>query len=131
MMEQVPLPEITSRAPALQKALAGQNLDLALIHQAADLFYYTGTLVDGFLALAPQGSPLLLVRRPQHRIAAAPPAWPQVFYNNLKEIPALLGKPGSGPRGRWAWSWTSCPPGFTKGSRSSSFRSTPSGTSRR
>ena len=99
MMEQVPLPEITSRAPALQKALAGQNLDLALVHQAADLFYYTGTLVDGFLALAPQGSPLLLVRRPQHRTAAAPPAWPQVFYNNLKEIPALLGARRAQARG--------------------------------
>jgi hypothetical protein len=74
MMEQVPLPEITPRGTALQKALAGQNLDLALVHQAADLFYYTGTLVDGFLAVAPQGSPLLLVRRPQHRIATAPPS---------------------------------------------------------
>ena len=98
MMEQVPLPEITSRAPALQKALAGQNLDLALVHQAADLFYYAGTLVDGFLAVAPQGSPLLLVRRPQS--GAAPHlAWPQVFYANLKEIPALLGSYGLKPEG--------------------------------
>lgn len=73
-MDQVPLPEITSRAPVLQQAMAGQNLELGLIHEAVDLFYYTGTMVDGFLALAPEGSPLLLVRRPQHRIATAPPS---------------------------------------------------------
>ena len=112
MMEQVPLPEITPRATALQQALPGQNLDLALVHQAADLFYYTGTLVDGFLAVAPQGSPLLLVRRPQHRIAAAPPAWPQVFYNNLKEIPALLGSYGLKPEGAVGLELDVMPAGF-------------------
>ncbi|MCL4503369.1 MAG: Xaa-Pro peptidase family protein [Deltaproteobacteria bacterium] len=97
MMEQVPVTEITSRAQALQKGLAAQNLDLALVRQAADLFYYTGTLVDGFLAVAPQGSPLLLLRRPRGVVARPP--WPQAFYNNLKEIPALLESAGLKPEG--------------------------------
>ena len=110
MMEQVPLPEITSRAPALQKALAGQNLDLALVHQAADLFYYTGTLVDGFLAVAPQGSPLLLVRRPQGAVPNL--AWPQVSYTNLKEIPALLGSYGLKPEGAVGLELDVMPAGF-------------------
>ena len=110
MMDQVPLPEITSRAPALQKALAGQNLDLALVHQAADLFYYTGTLVDGFLAVAPQGSPLLLVRRPQGAVPNL--AWPQVSYTNLKEIPALLGSYGLKPAGAVGLELDVMPAGF-------------------
>ncbi|MCL4501097.1 MAG: aminopeptidase P family N-terminal domain-containing protein, partial [Deltaproteobacteria bacterium] len=97
MMEQVPVTEITSRAQALQKGLAAQNLDLALVRQAADLFYYTGTLVDGFLAVAPQGSPLLLVRRPRGVVTRPP--WPQAFYKNLKEIPTLLESAGLKPKG--------------------------------
>ena len=63
-MEPTPAAEITSRVEALQKALAPASIGLALIRQPADLFYYAGTLVDGFLAVAPGGQPSLLVRRP-------------------------------------------------------------------
>lgn len=66
-MEPVPAAEITFRVEALQKALAPAGIGLALIRQPADLFYYSGTLVDGFLAVAPEGQPSLLVRRPHHR----------------------------------------------------------------
>jgi Xaa-Pro dipeptidase len=99
MMEPVSITEITSRAAALQRALAAANFNLALVHQGADLFYYTGTLVDGFLALSPQAGPLLLVRRPQGRAGAAPPAWPQIFYKDLKELPAILERAGLKPQG--------------------------------
>ena len=99
MIEQVPVTELTARTTALQEALAEQNLALALIRQNADLFYYAGTLVDGFLAVAPQGGPLLLVRRPQHRAAAAPSAWPQRFYKEIKELPEILEGAGLKPAG--------------------------------
>ncbi len=66
-MEPVPAAEITLRVEALQKALAPAGIGLALIRQPADLFYYAGTLVDGFLAVAPEAQPSLLVRRPHHR----------------------------------------------------------------
>ena len=98
-MEPVSVTEITSRAAALQRALAEHNFDLALVRQGADLFYYTGTLVDGFLALSPRGGPMLLVRRPQHRAAAVPPAWPQIFYKDIKELPEILERAGLKPQG--------------------------------
>ncbi len=98
-MEQVPVTEITSRAAALQQALTEADLELALVRQGADLFYYTGTLVDGFLAVSPQAGPLLLVRRPQERTVAAPPAWPQVFYRDIKELPEILADAGLQPQG--------------------------------
>jgi hypothetical protein len=66
-MEPVPSAEITRRVETLQKALAPAGIGLALIRQAADLLYYAGTLVDGFLAVAPEGQPSLLVRRPHHQ----------------------------------------------------------------
>ena len=98
-MEQTPLTEITSRTAALQRALAENNLDLALVRQVSDLFYYTGTIVDGFLALSPRAHPLLLVRRPKQRAVAAPSDWSQVFYEDIKELPELLDRAGLAPQG--------------------------------
>jgi Xaa-Pro dipeptidase len=93
-MESVPVAEITGRVKALQKLLEREGLALALIRQAADLFYYAGTLVNGFLAVAPMGEPLLLVRRPQARIMAAELTWPLAFYRDFKEIPLILDRAG-------------------------------------
>jgi Xaa-Pro dipeptidase len=101
-MEPAPLKEIISRGAALQKELAAQGIALALIRQAADFYYYSGVLADGWLAVAPHLQPLLLVRRPQYRLMEAAPPWPLAFYRDLKEIPGLLataGFPDHGPLG--------------------------------
>jgi len=98
-MEPVPSTELTVRVQALQKALAPAGIGLALIRQPADLFYYAGTLVDGFLAVAPQGQPSLLVRRPHHQDHSTPGPWPRVRYRDLKELPQILGQAGLDPQG--------------------------------
>ncbi|MBI4796903.1 MAG: aminopeptidase P family protein, partial [Deltaproteobacteria bacterium] len=59
-------------------------------------------LADGWLAVSPSLTPLLLVRRPQYRLLEAAPPWPLAFYRDLKEIPDLLdtaGFPAQGPLG--------------------------------
>jgi Xaa-Pro aminopeptidase len=102
VMEPVPREEISSRVAGLQTGLKDKGLALALIRQAADLFYYTGTLADGFLAVGPGGDPLFLARRPQERLLAGESPWPLTFYQDPKEIPAILirrGFPGQGPVG--------------------------------
>jgi Xaa-Pro aminopeptidase len=93
-MEPVPTAELTLRVQTLQKALAPAGIGLALIRQPADLFYYAGTLVDGFLAVAPEGQPLLLVRRPRHQDQPSPGPWPRVLYRDLKELPRSLVQAG-------------------------------------
>jgi Xaa-Pro aminopeptidase len=98
-MEPVPAPEIAVRVESLQKALAPAGIGLALIRQPADLFYYAGTLVDGFLAVAPEGQPSLLVRRPHHRDQPTPGPWPRVLYQDLKELPQLLRQAALEPGG--------------------------------
>lgn len=98
-MEPVPVAEITVRAKTLQAALAEAGIGLALIRQPADLFYYAGTLVDGFLAVAPQGQPSLLVRRPRHQEQPAPGPWTRVQYRDLKELPQILSQAGLDPGG--------------------------------
>jgi Xaa-Pro dipeptidase len=98
-MEPVPIVEITSRVKTLQDGLAASGISLALIRQAADLFYYTGTLVDGFLAVMPEVQPLLLVRRPHHEDQAAPDPWPRARYRDFKDLPPLLAQAGLAPQG--------------------------------
>jgi Xaa-Pro dipeptidase len=98
-MEPVPTVELTSRVKALQKSLAPAGIGLALIRQPADLFYYAGTLVDGFLAVAPEGQPSLLVRRPRHHGQPTPGPWPRLMYRDLKELPQTLAQAGLEPRG--------------------------------
>ncbi len=98
-MEPVPATEILSRQSHLQELLAETEIELALIRQAADLYYYSGTIVDGFLALGPVGEPLLLVRRPQHRVQERELPFPVAFYKDIKDIPPILSQLGLGHYG--------------------------------
>jgi Xaa-Pro aminopeptidase len=98
-MEPVPVSEISLRVTGLKKELAGAAISLAFIRQAADLFYYTGLLADGFLAVPPAGESLLLARRPKQRLMDLESAWPLAFYKDLKEIPAILAANGLTPQG--------------------------------
>ncbi len=90
MEETVPREELTRRTAGLQKSLQDKNIGLALIRQLADLYYYTGTVADGFLAVPAEGDPKFLVRRPQERLDAGDVPWGLVFYRDLGEIPGLL-----------------------------------------
>jgi|UniRef100_A0A7V6DR76 Xaa-Pro aminopeptidase len=102
MQQPVPQGEISRRTALFQEVLAAKGIGVALIRQAADLYYYTGTVADGFLAVPAQGSPLFMVRRPQDRLAATEIPFDLAFYNDLGEIPGLLearSLPCTGPLG--------------------------------
>lgn len=90
MPEVVPREEISRRIARLQEFLRENVISLALIRQLADLYYYTGTVADGFLAVPAEGAPKFLVRRPQERLAAEDIPWDLAFYRDLREIPGLL-----------------------------------------
>ncbi len=90
MQEGVPTEETSLRVDRLQKFLAAKGIGLALIRQVADLYYYTGTVADGFLAVPAEGKPKFLVRRPQNRLAAEIIPWDLAFYSDFGELPALL-----------------------------------------
>jgi Xaa-Pro aminopeptidase len=91
-METVPTSELTARVAHLQRLLVESDISLALIRQPADLFYYTGTVVEGFLAVPAAGEPLLLVRRPRQHPAVGEAPWETAFYGDLKEIPGLINE---------------------------------------
>ena len=89
-MEPVPKSELTTRVAHLQGLLAKAGITLALIRQLTDLFYYTGTVVEGFLAVPVEGDPLFLIRRPRERPVVGETPWDVVFYSDLKELPDLV-----------------------------------------
>lgn len=93
-MEELPREELSARRSTLRRSLPEAGIALALIRQAADLYYYTGILADGFLALAPDRDPLLLARRPQCRLLAAELPFGLAFYQHLKELAGLLNQAG-------------------------------------
>ena len=90
MPETLPAAETRARTAQLQDILAHRGIGLALIRQLADLFYYTGTIADGFLAVPAEGEPKFLVRRPQDRLATGDLPWELAFYQDFWELPALL-----------------------------------------
>jgi len=90
MPKTLPIAEARARTATLQETLAARGISLALIRQVADLFYYTGTVADGFLAVPAEGEPKFLVRRPQDRLAAEDLPWKLAFYQDFGELPPLL-----------------------------------------
>jgi Xaa-Pro dipeptidase len=89
-MLKVPMTEIAGRIVALQALLAEQEVDLAIIRQNADLYYFTGTVQDAHLLIPASGHPLFLVRRDVERAEAQSPIRPIVPLGSMKELaPAI------------------------------------------
>ena len=63
MQETVSKGEISRRIVRFQELLAAQGVGLALIRQPADLYYYTGTVADGFLAVPVEVIPLMAMMK--------------------------------------------------------------------
>ncbi|MFW6182090.1 MAG: aminopeptidase P family N-terminal domain-containing protein, partial [Spirochaetota bacterium] len=82
--------EIRTRLRLLQRAMAEQGMDLALILQNVDLFYYTGTIQDGLLVVPADGEPVLFVRRVLERAREESPLRDVRGYARLQEIADYL-----------------------------------------
>ena len=59
----VPVSELKQRIAALQDHLNQNGFDAALILQATDLFYFSGTTQQGHLYVPKDAEPILMVRK--------------------------------------------------------------------
>ncbi len=66
-MRSTPSSEIEARINALKISMSAREIDLAIIIQRADLFYFSGTAQDAHLLVHVDSDPLLLVRRSLER----------------------------------------------------------------
>jgi Xaa-Pro dipeptidase len=91
-----PLTEIEARVGRLQGRLRAAELDAAILLQAADLFYFSGTVQSAWLIVPAEGAPLLLVRRDLGRAQAESPLARIAGMAQPREVPALFRAHGLG-----------------------------------
>ncbi len=95
-MQIVPLAELAGRVRLLQQKLQQLALDGALILQNTDLFYYAGSMQQGFFFVPATGDPLYLVRRSLER-ARQESLWGKILpLRELNRLPASLAEHGYG-----------------------------------
>jgi len=96
-MELTSRSELEARVARLQgKLAAADDAEAVFIFQAADMFYFSGTVQDAWLVIAREGPPLMLVRRSLER-ARAESAFEHILpLTNPREIPKLLASHGLG-----------------------------------
>jgi Xaa-Pro dipeptidase len=96
-MELIPRSELESRVERLQEKLAAaDDAEAVFILQAADLFYFAGTVQDAWLVIPREGPPLMLVRRSLERARAESALEHILPLGNPREIPKLLAAHGLG-----------------------------------
>jgi Xaa-Pro aminopeptidase len=65
--EPVPRTETVERIRRFQTAMRSAKVDVALVQQNSDLYYLTGTVAEGVLAVPADGEAVFFVRRPFER----------------------------------------------------------------
>jgi Xaa-Pro aminopeptidase len=96
-MELTPRAELDDRITRLQgKLVAAKDAEAVFIFQAADMFYFAGTVQDAWLVIARDGPPLLLVRRSLERAKSESSLEHILPLGDPREIPALLARHGLG-----------------------------------
>ncbi len=88
----VPASEVDRRCHLLQKTLQELELGGALIRHRPDLFYYTGTMQDGYLYLPAAGRPLLMVRKSLQRAREEASIKAISRINSPRQLPELLAE---------------------------------------
>lgn len=93
-MQPIPLTELQGRVQRLQDRLQHISLDGALIMQNMDLFYYAGSMQQGFFFVPAAGEPLYLVRRNFER-ARQESLWENICpLGGLSELSRVLANHG-------------------------------------
>ncbi|HBD08502.1 MAG TPA: aminopeptidase P family protein [Syntrophobacteraceae bacterium] len=85
-VENVPMSDIAGRIVSLQALLNQNEVDLAVIRQNADLFYFAGTVQDAHLLVPASGQPVLLVRRDLGRAETQSPIRPLLVLQSMKDL---------------------------------------------
>ena len=82
--------ELSSRIKRLQKCLQKEGIDLALIRQNADLYYFSGTVQDSHLLVPANSEPILLVWRVYERALLESSLSKKYHLLSLSKLPSFL-----------------------------------------
>ncbi len=92
--EAVPAGELENRAAGFQQKLRENGIDGALILQRTDLFYFSGTVQQGWLYIPASGPPFLMVFKDFERAAAETALESVISLKRPELIPDALKKQG-------------------------------------
>ncbi|HAP32119.1 MAG TPA: aminopeptidase P family protein [Firmicutes bacterium] len=94
ILQITPLLELQERLKRLQAGLQAGDLDAVFIMENTDLFYFAGSMQQGFFAVPAQGEPIYLVRRNYGR-AREESAWTGILpMGGFQDLPAALAAHG-------------------------------------
>ena len=88
-METTPKKEIDSRIRKLQGKLKEKEIDVALITQNVDLFYFTGSCQKGHLIVPAEGEPRYLVSKSLERAKMETPLSVE-YQQSFRQLPARV-----------------------------------------
>lgn len=89
-MRQTPLSELENRISKLQQGMAKTGMDAALLVQNADLFYFTGTVQQGFLYVPVEGEAVYFVRKVLDRVKEESPLEKIVLARSPRDVVKLI-----------------------------------------
>jgi Xaa-Pro aminopeptidase len=95
-MRKIPRVETEGRYRKLQSYLLERGINLAIVMQNVDRFYFTGTLQDGILLVPCEGEPVFFVKRVLER-AREESSLPEILgYKNIEEVYSYIVDTGLG-----------------------------------
>lgn len=86
--------EFVERISRLRKHLADKQIDLAVLNQNSDLYYYAGSVQPLYLLVPSTGEPLILARKAITRIRDEVTHLRYEFFSGTKELLAILERYG-------------------------------------
>lgn len=90
----VPSDEIFTRISTLQRQLADDGLDGAVVPDGVNMFYFTGTMQNGLLFIPTDGDPVFFIRRSFERAKRETPLNVLVQFKSIRELPSRLEESG-------------------------------------
>ncbi len=96
-MHTVPAKEIENRIEKFQRLMRSHGIDLSLIRQNADLYYFSGTVQDAHLFIPAEDEPLMLVWRSYDRATQESPLERIIPLDGLSMLPRTLDQAGIHP----------------------------------
>lgn len=95
-----PKSELDQRLARLQTALIREDLGAALLLEASDLFYFTGTGQQAYLFVPAEGQPLLMVKKSLSRARTESSLERIEAVRGLRDLPSRLWEAGWPKTGR-------------------------------
>ncbi len=96
--ELVPKEEITNRIQRFRELLAENGIDVAVIVQSADLFYFTGIVQQGILLVFADDEPIFFVRKSFDRARRETPLSRVEEISSPSDIPSRIGNESTSGR---------------------------------